>query len=427
MLVVAADFVNRQRETAALDAFAKGGGVAVIFGRRRVGKTRLVARWLEKHRGRYTQAIEGPAPMQLAQVAEDLAASGLELAAAPKSWNELFRLLTVANDRRPLCIDEFPYLVESAPELPSLLQRWIDHSMPKGSSLVLAGSSRRMMHSVFLDEGAPLYGRARLTLHVEPMSYRDFCEATGLSASARASFAKFALVGGIPRYWELLDPTRAPATCADELYFGFAPPLEREPDRILQDDGAAGAQSKAILEAIGRGAERVSEIGARMGTPVANLGRPVQLLVDLSLITRDLPYGESLRTTKRTLYRIVDPSTRFWYRVYSPHRARWRDYDEKTRTALVEQHAATVLEDELRRLYPDGARYWERDLEIDLVRPLPNDRKQLIATEVKWSLPKRERARVLSALEARVAKSSLAGRVTTFEVLDAEDVLTKLG
>ena len=76
-----------------------------------------------------------------------------------------------------LCLDEFPYLVNSDPSLPSMLQRWLDHSQPKQSLLLLSGSSTRMMNDLFLNRSAPLYGRARKLVHVRPMSYAAFCGA----------------------------------------------------------------------------------------------------------------------------------------------------------------------------------------------------------------------------------------------------------
>ena len=91
---------------------------------------------------------------------------------------------------------------------------------------------------------------------------------------------------------------------ADALYFDFAPYMEQEPQRILRDEGVAGLNPLAILEAVGRGAERPSEIASRLGTPQSNLSRVLQLLLDTSVLVRDLPFGESVRSAKKTRYRI---------------------------------------------------------------------------------------------------------------------------
>ena len=51
------DFVNRVREIEQLDAAARKGGLLVVFGRRRVGKSRLLHQWLRQNGGLYGQAM----------------------------------------------------------------------------------------------------------------------------------------------------------------------------------------------------------------------------------------------------------------------------------------------------------------------------------------------------------------------------------
>ena len=57
-------FVNRTAELKELDALARAGGLLVVFGRRRVGKTRLLTHWLEGRHGLYSQAIEAAKEQQ---------------------------------------------------------------------------------------------------------------------------------------------------------------------------------------------------------------------------------------------------------------------------------------------------------------------------------------------------------------------------
>ncbi len=380
-------FTNRTAELRELDAAADAGGLMVVFGRRRVGKTRLLAQWLKPRGGLYSQAIEGAKELQLEQVFRDLQA-GLETSLMPKTWAELFELLGLQKKPWILCLDEFPYLTASDPTLPSVLQRWLDHGRPRHCLLILAGSSTRMMNDLFLNRGAPLYGRARKLLHVQPMNYGAFCRACHLAPEAMESFTRFSLVGGIPKYWEFVGQKASAIDLANELFFGFAPYLDQEPARILRDEGVAGMNAISLLEAIGRGAEKPSEMAARLGTVQANLSRLLQQLLDASLLERDIPFGESLRSTKRTLYGIQDPTLRFWFRTYSPHRTRWHSYDKKEKTKLLDDHASTVFEDFCRRQHPEAARYWESNLEFDFVRSGADEAgsRSLIISEVKWKL-----------------------------------------
>ena len=62
------------------------------FGRRRVGKTRLLTHWMGPRQGLYSQAIEGSKDIQLEQVFRDLR-ERLTTSLVPKSWNELLAVI----------------------------------------------------------------------------------------------------------------------------------------------------------------------------------------------------------------------------------------------------------------------------------------------------------------------------------------------
>ena len=424
VLHVTLDFVNRAKEQAELSAAARKGGLLIVFGRRRVGKSRLLRQWLADHGGLYSQAIEGPSELQIRQVFDDIK-DRLETRLTPRTWPELMELLSL--QRRPwiLCIDEFPYLTAEDASLPSQLQRWIDQSLPKGCLLILAGSSMRMMHDLFLHRAAPLYGRAHKLLQVKPMDYGAFCQACGQQHASMASFEQFALVGGIPKYWEFVGPGGDAIALAEALFFDFAPYMEQEPQRILRDEGVTGAGALAVLEAVGRGASRPSEIAARLGTVQTNLSRLLQQLLDASVLERELPYGESVRTTKRVLYRIADPALRFWFHVHSPHQSRWPTYTTEQKQKLLHDHAAGVFEDTCRARIPGAGRHWEKDLEFDIVAPDPEDAKGLLVAEVKWrKLTAAERRHVLGHLEAQWHRTALSRKHprVRFEVFDAREI-----
>lgn len=110
-------------------------------------------------------------------------------------------------------------------------------------------------------------------------------------------------------------------------------------------------------------------------------------------------------------YRVADPATRFWFGVYSAHRSRWAAYPAAKRRALVHEHAATVFEDHCRAQFAGAGRYWESDLELDLVAHDPEDPDALVIAEVKWRrLSARDRKRTMAELQAKWSRSKLRGR-----------------
>ena len=89
---------------------------------------------------------------------------------------------------------------------------------------------------------------------------------------------------------------------------------------------------------------------------------------------------------------------------------------------LIHDHAATVFEDFCRMRFPGAQRYWERNLELDLVAPDPIDVKRLLVAEVKWRrLTIAARKNVQRQLESKWSHCSLRSRYPNvrLEVFDA--------
>ena len=81
----------------------------------------------------------------------------------------------------------------------------------------------------------------------------------------------------------------------------------------------------------------MSEIAARLGKPATSLGRPLQRLMEMDLVTREVPYGAPPRGNRRTLYRIDDPFLRLWFRCVEPNRSRL----EARQLEIVEREIAS--------------------------------------------------------------------------------------
>jgi len=169
----------------------------------------------------------------------------------------------------------------------------------------------------------------------------------------------------------------------------------------------------SVLQLIGRGAHKASEIASRLGTKQTNLSRVFQQLIDSDIVHRDIPFGESTKNSKRTLYSIVDPALRFWFQVFSPHQTRWKTYSRKEKLTLINLHASSVFEDYCRSLFPGSSRYWEGHSEIDLVAPR---KKGILVAEVKWKeLSKTQLEKCSSQLKTVFQSTSLSKTHTKVE------------
>lgn len=419
-------FFDRRAELERLDSLLrrKEGGLAVLWGRRRVGKSRLLLEWCRRTDGLYTVADSSAETVQRRYFAESLAPRFPSLAEAHyPDWRSLLRALAReaarSTWRGPLILDELPYLVASAPPLATQLQAFVDgEAREVGLAIAIAGSAQHMMHGLALDASAPLFGRAREAIRLPPLPPADLAEALGLQDEAEVVRA-FALWGGIPRYWELAEPFGRDLDAAvDHLVLDPLGPLHREPDRILAEELPSAISLRPLLDVIGAGAHRLSEIAGRLAVPATSLSRPLGRLLEMELLRREQPFDDHERSGKRTLYRIDDPFFRLWFRVVAPHRSLLAQVGASQRLHLWhhlrDSLFADTWEELCRRSVPrlsaklpvlggagpwgPAARLWGRGgPEWDVVaRSLSG--KHLLLGEVKWQASRATAAQVQSAL-----------------------------
>lgn len=424
-------FIDRKEELARLDQLARRreGGLAVIYGRRRLGKTRLLLEWTRRHAGLYTVADQSAAEVQRRYLAEAVATRLPGFADVEyRDWRSLLERLAreAASQgfRGPIVFDELPYLVLGSPELPSVLQQWLDHAAAEARLVVaLAGSSQRMVQGLVLAAEAPLYGRARVILQLEAIDPTHLHDAFG-RLGARDWGEAHACWGGVPRYWELAVGGRGPlAARVERLVLDPLGPLHREPDRILIEEVPSALEVRPVLDAIGAGAHRVAEIAGRLGRPATSLSRPLDRLIGMGLVRREVPFGESEKASRRSLYTIADPLFRLWFRVVAPHRGELVSGSARSRRLLLERYwsglVATAWEELVRQRVPrarargalaslgpwgPAARWWRATLpEWDVVSASLDERRLLLG-EAKWSRRPFSRAAVESEARAVAAK-----------------------
>jgi len=415
-------FFNRDDEQRRLRRFLalRGGGLAVVYGRRRCGKSTLIQH-VAGPGDVYFLADQRETLLQIESLAKEVnrVIPGFAAARYP-SWEALIETL---NARAPagfnLLLDEFPYLVQASPELPSLIQRYLDAPGARKVNVLLCGSSQRMMQGLVLDRTAPLYGRAREILRIEPLSAGWIRQ--GLSVAGDAAIDAYAVWGGVPRYWELAVAYRSLKGAVRELVLDRNGVLHEEPDRLLEDEMRSGSQAASLLSLIGMGCNRLSEVAGRMGKPAGSLTRPLANLVELGYVRREVAFGEDARNSKRTLYRLNDPFLRFHVRFVQPQRSLLElgivDAAEDTLRKEFASYVGGHWEDLARLSVPflnigglrwgPASRWWGGGtngvpLECDVAAE-SLDGSSVLVGEVKWTGERSTPAAVAARLREKVA------------------------
>ncbi|MDE1821863.1 MAG: ATP-binding protein [Euryarchaeota archaeon] len=367
-----------------------------VLGRRRVGKTDLLLKFLEGREARYLLVPDLEPPLQLQALGGQLSAG---LGAGPKvygSWDTF--LDDLEEDRRPLVVfDEFQNLLRSgSPFLSRLQDRWDRRWQRTGPSLILCGSSIGMMQRLSDAKGAPLFGRLTADFHVRPLPYRearDFHPQLPEEERVR----RFAVFGGTPFYQSFA--LRKTLGEAIELAFLLPQaPLRDEPEALLRQEFSDPTRANSILQQVGAGTPSLHDLETRLGVPHGGLSYYLRILEnDMDLLQRSQPV---LRAQRLGRYQLLDPMLRFYYRFIGPHLDLIaQGHVEEVRRRIeqdLESYVGQVFEEvalewlagrpevEGRRLDARQlGRWWDRTgNEIDVVAV---GEREVWVGEVKWS------------------------------------------
>lgn len=400
------NFVDRKKEFTRLNALLSSDRpvFVIVRGRRRIGKSALIGRVLTE-KDIYFEADRTDAIEQMRLCAQVISAHLPGFADAEyKDWRALLTALNYrVTERFTLCLDEFPYLVENTPALPSIIQGLLENNGLK-YHLILCGSSQTMMYNLTHDEQSPLYGRGDSDFNMHPIKLPYLREALGLDAVQ--TIEDYAVWGGVPRYWKLREGTASVRQAIDMHILSTLGILYEEPQRLFKDDIKDSVKVSTIMSIVGSGVNRLSEIASRLGEPATNLSRPLAKLVDLGYLEKETPFGESPKNSKKNLYRIADPFLSFYYKFVVPNRS----FIELERRGPIDLsmengfsgHVGYWWEHLCREaitgntingvLYGEARRWWGKvkiddeweDVELDLVAE-SLDQKTILIGECKWT------------------------------------------
>jgi uncharacterized protein len=427
-------FVNRVKELAVLDDWyaRPGPQLGVVWGRRRIGKSHLLAHWAAGKRAIYHVSRNRPMGQELAALsaaaAPVLDLPDRDLASRPfRDWDEAFDAFRRVAQEAPLVviIDEFPELVQADPHVESALRAIWEGMGEHPVRLILCGSAVRTMEAL-QEERAPLYGRATLRMQVRPFLPGEAAlMLPDLDPAERARV--WGVCGGTPFYLDLWEQTLSFRDNLVRLVATEHGLLLNEGHLILATEDFAGGRRERVpeqvLRAIAAGRTRFGEIKDALGIDPS---RALAALADLDLVQRVLPVGRNA-DPRRAYYRIADNFLAFWLSIVEPRRAgiiqglaksvagvmesqfdgfmgdRWED-------AVRAHLTQTIVEDPRVAPVTEVGRFWHQygndPAEIDVAMLSEPGGRLSVAAEVKWAKHEDGR-RILRSLVRKAHASDL--------------------
>ncbi len=439
-------FIGRERELKALNKLYSSNKFefAVIYGRRRIGKTELIKQFLGDKKAIYFMGIESNAKLNLENFSKSILEFNTGIRADTSFSNFQAALEYVfqlaENDRIILAIDEYPYVARSSKSLASTLQLLIDKYKDTSKlMLILCGSSMSYIEDNVLSYKAPLYGRRTAQIKLLPFDFEETCRYLA-DMSGEDKALMYGAVGGTPQYLLQVSDKLSVEENIKNTYLNPISFLYEEPTNLLKQEVREPAIYTAIITAIATGASRMADISTKVGEDTSVCTTYIKNLISLGIVQKETPYGE--KASRKTIYSIADNMFRFWYRfVLENNSIIARGADDlayKRIEPYFTDYMGNVFEDisaqYLWKLLVSGkspieftslGRWWGNDprtksqTEIDIMGE--HDKNSALFAECKWTNEKVD----LGVLETLVQRSELFAYKNVHLFLFAKSGFTK--
>jgi uncharacterized protein len=395
-------FYGREQELRALDAWwrEKKSHLVILYGKRRVGKTALSLEFAKGKPAIFHLAERLDPKLQLKKFSQEIGTFFRDEYVAEygfEDWEQLFRYVAGKKERIVIIIDEFPYLVDADPAIPSIFQKgWDLHLSKSPVFLILCGSSIGMMEKHTLVYGAPLYGRRSGQILVQPFPFHDF-EAIFPRKTFEERLMIYSAVGGTITYLKNFLGKKSFWKVIGDTMLSKEQFLYEEVDFLLREEFREPRNYFSILLGLSLGKRKASEIINYTGFDKATLSAYLSILQQLLIVTKDVPVTEHIpEKSRKGLYVISDHFFEFWFRFIFRNRGlieegRANETLKVIRAGIGELLARNYEEVSIEWVkrnmamgYRNVGRFWDANAEIDIVGIDP-EKKRIIFGECKWS------------------------------------------
>lgn len=404
------EFLNRSHDLSVLKSFLnqKKSQFIVCYGRRRVGKTALLSHFARKNCLLHWTAYRSTADDLLADFSRHLDVylnrrDQVEEGFSYGTWKLAFETLALHAQTKKLgvIIDEFPYLVEADPSLPSVLQSiWDNTLMKRPVFFALSGSRVGMMEREILSPKGPLYGRATAVLHLKPIAFVELKKFYP-SFSPAQMVELYAITGGIPKYFEFIDSAKPIFSSLKKSIESSTTFLTAEPQFLLNEEFRETKIYLAVLKHLGRQSLELKALSSVCGVNAKSLSKYLDDLTGLKMIGRMIPAGIDPLHSRKGRYKIVDAFLNFYFHFIEPFRQDIeKNYFEnlikniqKNFDAYVGRTAFEALccdwlraqanQDKLSFIPESIGSYWDKKCQID-VMGVSHKYQMMILGECKW-------------------------------------------
>lgn len=348
-------FIGREQELDTLENLYRKAGfqMAVIYGRRRIGKSTLIKEFIKDKKSVFYTAT-------LNSLSRNLELWGKEVLAAlaPEAGKLKFAQLDdlldfigihCREERTVVVIDELPYLASVSKSLLSVIQSHIDNQwIDSQIFFIICGSSISFMEEKVLSQKSPLFGRRTCQIRLEPFNYLEAAEFVP-SYSYEDKALVYGVTGGIAKYLSLFDEDISVDENIKQLFFSKSGYLYEEPYNLLTQEYKNVPTYNDIINAIATGAGKLVDIADRAHMEPTVVSHALNKLIATGIIRKEYAITDE-KNNKKIRYRFKDQMFKFWYRYIPEGTAaielgRGSNYYEHSVKPRLPEYMGDVFED----------------------------------------------------------------------------------
>ena len=311
-------FIGREKELASLREFYEkdGIGMTVIYGRRRIGKSTLIAEFIRDKKAIFYTATKVGKNRNLELFSKqviDVLMPGVEDISF-KTTEAVFDFIdkNIGNDKIVIVIDELPYWAEKDNALLSVLQKYIDRVWnDKELKIILCGSALSFMEKKVLSEKSPLFGRRDSQIKLEPFNYLDSAKFVPDYSNEDKAIC-YGITGGIAKYLAMIDSKKSLDENIVRLFFRTDGYLYDETRNLLTQEFSDISLVNNVVEQIASGENTLNTIAGKIGEKEQTVLYSLDKLINVGLVEKKKCITDE-KNKKKTQYVLKDYMFKFWY------------------------------------------------------------------------------------------------------------------
>lgn len=369
------EFIGRMAEIQYMEELYARDGLktCIILGRRQIGKSTLIREFCKNKESLIIQSYARSGFENRLMMSKFVSQKAYGESKNFDSYTEIMNVIeSICRARKTVLVfDEYPFLVNSSPEFPSILQHLIDCQLyDTDTTVIICGSSISIMQNE-MGYDRPLYGRFMNRVMVGELPF-DTTLGFHKNMDDIDSLKTYLSVGGVPKYHSILSEKTFESAVKKHFLSSIAE-MRLEAQNMITAELPSDTYT-AIVACIADGSVVQYEIADKLHMDRSLCKKSLDKLEKINVIEKINPM---MGSPVRPRYRIKDNLVSFYYEVVRKYE---NEIEDEFPPDMIYKHMADDIDTFLGRRFEtfcssylhskycvvDCGPWWSRNGEVEI-------------------------------------------------------------